>query len=70
MCRETVFATRNDPCYQAALRVIESWRQDLVTHPREDMPGSVPCAAYTATQAKREAWLRVEAENRRGFTGR
>jgi hypothetical protein len=47
------------------VRVIRAWHDDLVAHPREDMPGSVPCPAYTATQSKRQAWLQIEAANRR-----
>ena len=65
LCGKPVWTGRDAPAYQAALRVIQGWHDDLVAHPREDMPGSVPCPAYTATQSKRQAWLQIEAANRR-----
>ena len=52
LCGKPVWTGRDAPAYQAALRVIRAWHDDLVAHPREDMPGSVPCPAYTATQSK------------------
>jgi hypothetical protein len=63
-CGQTVFADRQDAVYRAALRVIQGWHEELVTRPREDMPGFVPCDAYHQTQAKREAWLRLERQAR------
>jgi len=65
LCGKPVWTGRGAPAYQAALRVIRAWQDDLIAHPREDMPGSVPCRAYTATQSKRQAWLQIEAANRR-----
>lgn len=69
LCRDTPFASRDDATYQAALRVIRSWHDALDARPREDMPGSVPCAAFNATHAKRQAWLKVEAATRRELAG-
>lgn len=69
LCGKPVWETRDDPTYQAALRVIQGWHDDLLAHPREDMPGSVPCAAFTSTQAKRQVWLQCEIENRRTLGG-
>jgi mono/diheme cytochrome c family protein len=59
-CGKAVFADREDPAYRAALRVIQAWHDELISRPREDMPGFVPCDAYQQTQAKRQAWLRLE----------
>jgi hypothetical protein len=64
LCGEKVFTSRDDANYQAALLIIRAWHDELVAHPREDMPGSIPCKAYTATQDKRQAWLQIEAQNR------
>ena len=69
LCGKPVWASRDAPAYRSALRVIEGWHGDLVSRPREDMPGSVPCSAYTATQNKRRAWLEIEAGNRRNAEG-
>ncbi len=69
LCQQMVFANRDDPTYQAALKVIQGWHHQLLARPREDMPGAVPCAAYTATLLKREAWLRLEREHRRALGG-
>jgi len=64
LCGKAVWTSRDAPSYQAALRVIQAWHDDLVARPREDMPGSTPCDAYTATQSKRQAWREIEAKNR------
>jgi len=69
LCGKPVWANRDTPAYRAALQVIQGWHDELVARPREDMPGSVPCPAYTATQNKRRAWLEIEARNRRNPTG-
>lgn len=69
LCGKPVWASRDAPAYRSALRVIEGWHGDLVSRPREDMPGSVPCSAYTATQNKHRAWLEIEAGNRRNAEG-
>jgi hypothetical protein len=69
LCGKAVLANREDPTYRAALQVIQTWHDDLVARPREDMPGSVPCEAYKATQAKRQVWLGIEAETRRALEG-
>ena len=42
---------------------------DLAAHPREESPGTTPCEAYRLTQAKREAWLRIERANREQLKG-
>ena len=68
LCGEAVFPDRKDPTYQAALKVIQSWHEDLVARPREDMPGFEACDGYRHTQAKREAWLKIEAETRRALS--
>ena len=69
-CGEEVFTSRDDPTYKGALGVIQGWHDELLAHPREDMPGFVPCEAYTATEAKRQAWLKIEAANRRALVGK
>jgi hypothetical protein len=69
LCTKPVFANRDDPGYKAALKVIQGWHDELAARPREDMPGFEPCAAYKDTQSKRQAWLAIEAENRRGLAG-
>ncbi|MCY2991125.1 MAG: hypothetical protein NTY19_25085 [Planctomycetota bacterium] len=65
LCGKPVWTNRDAPAYRATLRVIQGWHDDLVAKPREDMPGFVPCSAYTATQNKRRAWLEIEVGNRR-----
>jgi hypothetical protein len=50
--------------------VIQAWHAGLIARPREDMPGFAPCRAYTATQAKRHAWLAIEAQTRRELAAR
>ncbi len=37
--------------------------------PPEDMPGFVPCDEYQQTQAKHEAWLRLERAVREELKG-
>ena len=69
LCGKPVWKSRDAPAYLAALRVIQGWHDELVARPREDMPGFVPCSAYTATQNKRRAWLEIEAGNRRNAEG-
>ena len=68
-CGKAVFADREDPAYCAALRVIQGWHDELTSRPREDMPGFVPCEAYHQTQAKRQAWLRLERAVREELKG-
>jgi hypothetical protein len=69
LCGKPVWTNRDASGYRAALRVIQSWHDDLVARPREDMPRFVPCPAYTATQNKRRAWLEIEEVNRRSSAG-
>jgi hypothetical protein len=69
LCGKPVWPNRDASGYRAALRVIRSWHDDLAARPREDMPGFVPCPAYTATQNKRRSWLEIEEVNRRNSAG-
>jgi hypothetical protein len=63
LCGNAVWENREHPVYGAA-RVIQGWHAELVARPREDLPGSMPCAAFTSTRAKRQVWLQIESENR------
>lgn len=63
LCGPAVGTSRNDPTYQAALRILRAWHDDLAVRPREDMPGSMPCDLYQFTQSKRRVWLAIEAES-------
>ena len=57
----------DDPVYQAAVNVIQSWSDDLKRRPREDMPGAVPCKEYLVWQAKRRQSDAIERQSRRNL---
>jgi hypothetical protein len=44
-CGEPVFASKNDPDYQALLKLFEPLREMLRQRPRMDMPGAQPAPA-------------------------
>jgi hypothetical protein len=69
LCGKPIWTNRDAAGYRAALRAIQGWHDDLVARPREDMPGFVPCSAYTAAQNKRRVWLEIEAGNRHNAEG-
>ena len=64
LCKETVFDTADHPRYQAALRVIQGWSQELRENPREDMPGAKPAPEYDVWQKMRERSDQIESSSR------
>jgi len=68
--RPSPFKTTGDPTYQAALKVIQGWAQELKRHPREDMPGAVPCKQYVVWWRKRQESMAVEKRTRENLARR
>ncbi len=68
LCGGFEFSTTADPRYRAALAVIEGWSRELQEKPREDMPGSTPCAEYTVWWKKRLESEAIERSSRRALS--
>ena len=58
------FQSTTDPVYRKALSVIQGWAEELRRHPREDMPGAVPCKEYQRWWHKRQQAVAVETKSR------
>jgi len=65
-----VFPSTSDPRYQAALKVIQGWAEDLAAAPREDMPGAKPSADYLVWWRKRQESEQIERESREALARR
>ena len=66
-CEGAPLPSTADAVYQAALKVIQGWADDLRRQPREDMPGARPCEEYRVWARKRRESLAIEARSRKAL---
>jgi hypothetical protein len=68
--KDSPWKTTDDPAYQAALKVIQGWANQLREHPREDMPGAIPCPQYLVWWEKRQESLAIDRQSRQNLGDR